>query len=49
MKTSLLLIAILGGFGIVGRMDYDDAVAFEAAKCKSSYCPEITHTASAEE
>lgn len=32
MKTALLLVAILGGFGIVGRMDYDDAVAFEAAQ-----------------
>ena len=32
MKNALLLVAIVIGLGIVGRMDYDDAVAFEAAQ-----------------
>jgi hypothetical protein len=32
MKTAAYLIAMLIGFGIVGRMDYEDAVAFEAAQ-----------------
>lgn len=32
MKTGLIVLAILVCFGIVGEMDYQDAVAQEAPK-----------------
>jgi hypothetical protein len=34
-KTVLLLLAILGANGIVGRMDYDDAVELESAQMQA--------------
>lgn len=42
MKIALILAVILVAFGTVGRMDYEDAVALEAAQ-------QTTQTASAEE
>jgi len=30
-KETLILLAILAAYGIVGRMDYDDAVRLEAS------------------
>jgi hypothetical protein len=37
IKTSLLLLAILGAYGVVGKMDYDDAVMLEKARKKARY------------
>lgn len=32
MKTALILFLVFLGFGTVGRMDYEDALAYESAQ-----------------
>jgi hypothetical protein len=32
LKSILLLLAILGAYGVVGQMDYDDAIRMENAQ-----------------
>ena len=34
MKTAAILIGLLLAYGIVGRMDYEDAIAAESARAE---------------
>jgi hypothetical protein len=54
MKTAVYLIAVLIGFGIVGRIDYEDEQALEAfradyspERCEPKSCKEVAQKANA--
>ena len=51
MKTTAVLLAVLGLFGLVGAMDYEDAQAEEANYCemvKAGHWPDYRGTYRAE-
>lgn len=47
MKTTVVLLALLGLFGLAGRMDYEDQQADQAHYCemvKAGYWPDFQGT-----